>query len=522
MKQKVYADQLRIGMYVCELDRPWTEVGFEPPFELQGFTITSREEIAKVRTLCEYVYVDGHESPEPDEHHVNPSQRPFASQIVEDTGALRNVRYIGSYRYQRKKSSAGANEPESRAERGAPIPRDVKKRFSLPQRHQYEPLKDPPSAESCLYESASTALKIHYVEDVEYRGGEHQAHQETIPELVPVYRTPLLLNSQDHEKYTTIYEDQSPFEEELVTARDVIADAQKIYAKVIQDIQAGRSIDNDPIQRTVQSLVKSVIRNPDALAWLVRLKGCDHNTYFHSVAVSILSLTVGRHLGLTEKDLNDIGTGTLLQDVGTILIPQSVLNKNGKLTAKERALVSQHVEATIDMLGGQDFSIDVMDIIRCHHERHNGSGYPQGISGDLISAFSTIAGMADTYEALINPRPYRPAMTSLDALTAMYDLGGNWFPKAMVEQLIECVGLFPMGSFVLLNTGHIGVVVSRNRIQQLKPKVLMILDGRGTKMDTPESVDLATQPVGDDSVPWKIIQVVEPEDYGLNPSEYFI
>lgn len=510
-------NELREGMYVSELDRPWSEVGFEPPFELQGFTIASREEIETVQRKCEFVYIDV-----PDcvnaENGNNAGAKSFTPQIVERTGELRNVRYIQSQKYQKKQFDKDLDDKQQRFESS---PRGIKKWFSFGRGKNYQSAKDSPVVESCYYESESAALKIRYDGNIEFRDEEQHLINGPPSEILSLHLRAATPNRRETDKDQSGYEDQSSVQEEIAIARDILEDAQGVYARVVQDIRAGRSIDAAKVQHTVGQLVASVIRNPDALSWLVRLKDRNVSTYFHSVAVSILSLTIGRHLGLPEEALNSLGTGTLLQDVGITRIPREVLNKCGELNLKERSLVCRHVDAATEMLDRQDFSVDVMDIVQSHHERHDGSGYPHGLSGNLITPFSTIAGMADTYEALVSLRPHRQALTSFDALTSMYGLGDKWFPKAMIEQLIECVGLFGLGSFVLLNTGHIGIVVSRNRIQQLRPKVLLLLDERGRKIGD-ESIDLATQPIGDDSVPWKILGVVDPEEHGLNPRDFFV
>ncbi|MDH3691324.1 MAG: DUF3391 domain-containing protein, partial [Gammaproteobacteria bacterium] len=521
MKQKVSVYELREGMYVSELDRPWSEVGFEPPFELQGFTIASRGDIEKVQRICEYVYIDVPQCVD-FKNGNDADQKSLAPQIVEHSGELRNVRYIKSQKYRKKKlekdreSDTDLDNKQQRIESSL---RGFKKWFPFSGGKNYQSAKDSPVVASCSYESGSAALKIHYDGNIEFRDEEQQLISEPLPEILSVYLGAATPNRQETDEDQSGYQDQSPFQEEITVAREILKDTQGVYAKIVKDIQAGRPFDADKVQHTVGRLVKSVVRNPDALGWLVRLKDRNVSTYFHSVAVSILSLTMGRHLGLPEEALSSLGTGTLLQDVGIVRIPRGVLNKCGELNSKERSLVCRHVDAATEMLGHQEFSTEIMDIVRSHHERQDGSGYPHGISGDLITPFSTIAGMADTYEALVSPRPHRPAQTSFDALTSIYGLGDKWFPKAMIEQFIECVGLFPLGSFVLLNTGHIGVVVGRNRIQQLRPKVLLLVDEQGNEIPN-QSIDLATQPIGDDSVPWKILEVVEPEKYGLNPREF--
>ncbi|MDH3639706.1 MAG: HD-GYP domain-containing protein, partial [Gammaproteobacteria bacterium] len=321
---------------------------------------------------------------------------------------------------------------------------------------------------------------------------------------------------------STVYSDQCSMEEELSIAQQIATDTETIYRRVLKDIGSGRGIDAKAVAQTVQGLVESVIRNPDALTWLVRLKSRRHYTYSHSMAVCVLALALGRFLGLSKTDLQAIGMGTLLQDIGKLHVPRLLLDKSEKLTSVEKKIISEHVDAGVKMLKETDhIPMEVLDIVKSHHERYDGSGYPHAMHGDMISPFSAIAGMADTYEAMTSQRPYRNALTSLEALTVMYAMRDKAFPAAMIEHLIHCVGVFPVGSFVLLNTGSVGVVISRNRLQQLKPKVLPILDAQGDRVPHAETIDLAEQPADNEDLPWKITRVVDPEDYSLDPAEFF-
>jgi len=130
--------------------------------------------------------------------------------------------------------------------------------------------------------------------------------------------------------------------------------------------------------------------------------------------------------------------------------------------------------------------------------------------------------MADTYEAMTNRRPYRPALNSYEALGELYQMRDKLFPKAMIENLIQCVGAFPVGSFVELNTHHVGVVIGRNQIKQLKPKVMVLLDPNGRRLPTSPTVDLAVQKPGDPSIPSQILRVVDPSEFGMDPREFFV
>lgn len=502
MKKKTFVGDLALGMYVCELDRPWSKAPFEPPFEVQGFFVSSEQELAKVRELCEFVYVDDHvlDAAAGGDIGVRPAapagpNTPAVLPGREPSPHPRqgNVQYLPSFRYRAGliRDSAGQGDLPARRNDYEPVTRTAahkrfrRKKFGLDARNRPE--------------------RVQHADAV--RATQH---------VLTLCRQPA------RDERVMVYADQCTMEEELTFAQQIAADTESVYRRVLNDIQSGRAIDIQRVGQTVQGLVESVVRNPDALTWLVRLKSRRHYTYSHSMAVCVLALAIGRFLGLAKSDLQAIGMGTLLQDIGTLHVPKQLLNKVDKLTVAEMKVISEHVNAGAKMLKNTDyFPTDALDVVISHHERFDGSGYPRGMHGDMISPFSAIAGMADTYEAMTSQRPYRRALTSLETLTVMYDLRDKTFSSAMVEHLIHCVGVFPVGSFVLLNTGAVGVVVGRNRLHQLKPKVLPILDPEGERLAHAEPIDLAAQNNENEAAGLRISRVIDPQEYALDPDEFF-
>ncbi len=512
MKQKTSVNEVEIGMYVSELDRPWGELPFEPPFEVQGFVVSSEADLSQIKKYCQYVFIDtsdeSEQSATPEKHTVRT--------VIEEKGGVRNVRFVSPSKH---KSSIERADRSKFSRQNARIDRQQNpSRARVTRRPDYfwgkwwEKSKKDRSRRRQDEEQPAPRSTVHNL------GKSEPAQTRNSPSRK---KTDILFI--EGESFAPVYPVQCSIEEEIANARDVVNDTFKVYENVVHEIQAGRAPNADAVKQTVTGLVQSVIRNPDALTWLVKMKQQDNYTYYHSMAVCVMALTVGRHLGLPQDELNAMGTGTLLQDIGKIRIPKGILDKTGELTSVERQVLRQHVETGIKMLDRQhELSNETMEIVRSHHERHDGSGYPKGIHGGLITPTTTIAAMADTFQALTSHRPYRPAMTSLDALTKMYELGDGWFPQAMVEHLIQCVGPFPIGTFVMLNTGAIAVVISPNRIRQLKPQVMVVSDSQGNRLEVPESIDLSRQVVGDNSIPWKINRVVDPEEYGLDAREFFL
>lgn len=410
MKKRISVIHVANGMYICGLDRPWTETGFKPPFELQGFHIQNDEEIDAVKAICRYVYID-------------PTQGADCRfEIPED------------------ESTWDDDEPGNLLAADLPPPK---------------------------------------------------------------------------------YEDQATAEEEREAAREVMRDAGQVFNSLLKRTRAGKSIDTEAVKKTVSNLVQSVVRNPDAMMWLLKMKHRDRYSYAHSMTVCVLALTMGRHLGIPQYELNRLGIATMLQDVGRTALPKSLVNKSGEYSEREFELSKVHVEASVAMLREKTTAPDeVIEIVHTHHERFDGSGYPQGLEGHQIGLLSTVAGIADTYAAMTSTRPYREAVTSFTSLMALYEIRNKKFPAAVVEHFIQCIGIFSIGSFVLLNTEEVGIVVARNRIKQLTPRVMLVLDPEGNRIEKLETIDLAEQEEEDDNMRM-ISMVVDPEDYDLDPSEFF-
>jgi HD-GYP domain-containing protein (c-di-GMP phosphodiesterase class II) len=319
------------------------------------------------------------------------------------------------------------------------------------------------------------------------------------------------------------YPEREPLEREVMRAKEILDDMSLVYDQVTRDIESGKTADINAIKNVVGALVESVLRNATASSWLVRLKKQDATAYSHSISVCVLALTLGRFLGLSKKQLNVLGTATLLQDLGKLSIPPYLLSKVERLDAKERELIQLHVHKSIDVIRSMNgVSSKIITVTAAHHERFDGTGYPRGLSQSQIDPLGSISGLVDTYEAMTEDRPYRSAKTGFEALMELYDERGRAHASGLIEQFIQCVGIFPVGGFVKLNTGEVGVVVQRNRIVQLKPRVMILTDAKGEKLPYPQTVDLASQFVLPGRMPKLISKIIDPRDYHIDAGELFL
>ena len=223
------------------------------------------------------------------------------------------------------------------------------------------------------------------------------------------------------------------------------------------------------------------------------------------------------HLGFDEDTLKVLGIGAMLHDIGKMRVPNEVLNKPDELTDAEFEIMKKHVPDGVKYLDNvRGIPQAALEVVRCHHERYDGSGYINGITGEKIGQFGQIGAIVDCYDAITSDRIYRFGMSPHAALKNMYEWRKSSFEPMLLEQFIQCMGIYPIGSLVELNTGEVGVVVTMNRRRRLKPKVVLVLRSNNIPFDMPTTIDLSTQTT-EEGIPYEISMVLEPGTYGINP-----
>ncbi len=281
------------------------------------------------------------------------------------------------------------------------------------------------------------------------------------------------------------------FKKELSEAEGIRHDAEQVVRHFLQNARTGKRIDSEKVLDTVGRMVDSVMRNQDALTSLARLKSFDDYTFAHSVNVCILSLAVGRHMGLEKDDLEQLGLGAILHDIGKMLVPGDLLNKPGRLSEGEFRVMKKHTELGKEVLAGMKCVKEpAMTVVIEHHERFDGSGYHMQLSGSAIHLNARIAGIADVYDAMTSNRVYQKGMRPEDALKRLYHSRGSLFEPELVERLIKCLGVYPIGTCVELNTGEAAIVRMINHSHPLQPMVLLIADMEGKPFPEPLEADL--------------------------------
>ncbi|MDR2198665.1 MAG: HD-GYP domain-containing protein [Deltaproteobacteria bacterium] len=303
--------------------------------------------------------------------------------------------------------------------------------------------------------------------------------------------------------------------------------AYKAYSKALDTSKAlvaacymNKRIEVSEVQENVDELVESVSRNQDALTALIKLRRFDDYTYTHCLNVSVLSISTGKALGLSDEDLRVLGMGTMFHDLGKTRIPAYILNKPGKLTDQEFEIMRTHAALSAEIILEQKLNVDdlVIKVARYHHERMDGSGYPDHLKGNEIPNLATICGLSDVYDALTSDRVYHKGKLPHDALKFIYSLRGTHFEPSWVDRFVQSVGIYPPGSVVELNSGHVGVVMEINHGSLLCPIIKVVADPNGVISNRPKLVNLKDYASNGG---WSIKRVIPPSEAGFDPAYYF-
>lgn len=318
-----------------------------------------------------------------------------------------------------------------------------------------------------------------------------------------------------------VYPEVTSVEQELADAREVYFVLEESIKACLASVHADGSFEPEPLKIAVRSMTRSIVRNPDAMMLLFRIKQKSSHEFNRAVDTAIHMITFGRFLGFPGERLQLLGIAGLLLNIGKVKLPETILHKKEALTAEERVLARNHVVHSAELIRPvRGLPEGVEKIVAEHHERLDGSGYPRGLSGREISVDSAIAGLIDTYSALTSLRPYAEQLSPSNALGALYRLRGTHFSETLVEHFIQCIGIYPVGSAVELNTGEIGVVIAQNLTRRLQPRVMLALD-RDSRPIPHLILDLTSEPKTGSGEPYRIVRTLPRDKLPLDLEKHF-
>jgi HD-GYP domain-containing protein (c-di-GMP phosphodiesterase class II) len=322
----------------------------------------------------------------------------------------------------------------------------------------------------------------------------------------------------------TTYEDICTAEEEMPAATKAHSIVSTLFSDININIERNTKFDIRAAEEVVDTLCESIIRNPDAALLLAQLKTTGKELYDIAIKTSVHLLAFGRHLGLPRKELSLIGLGGLLMDIGKQRLPKEIQTKRSLfLTPNERKLMKAHIsygEQIVTQLS--DATEEVIKIVLQHHERENGSGYPHGLHANQLHPYGRMAAIVDCYEELTWGQSNMPGMRPFHALKELRDNAQNGLSYALVEQFAHCIGTFPVGSLVELNTGEVAIVLAHNRTQRFLPHIMIICDAKKKPYDAPLTLDLRLADTNPAGVQYAIVNDLPQGAYGIDAKKYYL
>ncbi|MBW3568119.1 MAG: HD domain-containing protein [Proteobacteria bacterium] len=307
------------------------------------------------------------------------------------------------------------------------------------------------------------------------------------------------------------------FERELNRAAAVRRHTRQYVDTLLTDVRFGKAIDTQAAKRVVAEMVETITANPDAALWLTQLKQAHDYTAQHCINVSVLSIAFAAHLGYPQDQLQIIGLGALLHDIGKMRVPPHILDKPARLTPQEFEVMRRHPVDGYEMLKATNaIPAQALQIVRFHHERISGKGYPDGLKGDQLSTIVLITAICDVYDALTSDRAYHAGVTADDGLHTMFLMAPSDFGRSLVQEFIRCVGIYPVGSLVQLGTGAVGVVMTKDPKYKLRPVVMLLRDAAGKDYRPRRFVSLASQATLDSRRDWSVARIMDPKKCGID------
>ncbi len=321
---------------------------------------------------------------------------------------------------------------------------------------------------------------------------------------------------------STVYQEAASVEVEMPRAEKAYAGSTSVVSELSRSVETGKSIDSPRAREAATQITDSVVRNPDAMALLTKLQQKSSAILSRAVDISVNMTIFGRFLQLPPETLEVLGMLGLLQDVGKLRLPVE-LATHGPINAAEIELYRTHVNHSSQIVRETPgLPAELSGYVSLHHERFDGSGYPRGLRGDAIALAGQIAGLVDSYDTLTAPKPFGENLSPANALSIVYKGRGTLFHAALVEQFIQCIGVYPVGSVVELNSGDIAVVVAQNMVRRMQPRIMVVKDAKGVPVIPYRILDLMREPKYRPDEPYRIVRSVEDGTVSINAREMFL
>jgi Domain of unknown function (DUF3391)/HD domain len=481
---KIAASRLRAGMFVAELDRPWLDT----PFLLQGFLIDSASELETLQRYCRFVYVDLDLSNPETIGTIRHAEQRTARESSNLTASDRRRQARLRTRLDRRRDVASASADTTGASltalRRTPW-------VELATRERFRDLVRASSGTTVALKDEGLLKRV--LGKIRPRFSRAGVASDASERQMPAALREQLLAWLPAGMELTAYEERMPAPQDVPRAQQALSSGKLALSAVIDDVRHGACARLEPLVRAVDGMVDVAIASADALLWVARPTSPTRRAEDQGVAVAIYMIALGRHLGLPRQLLSQLGQIGMLADIGKAKLPAALLDKPGMLSAAEHSIIKEHVRLGLDAVksGTVRLALNVEEGIAQHHERLDGCGYPKGLKGTEIGPWGRMAAIADCFAALVTSRPYATALPAHDALMSIYQWAGTSFDAALVEQFVQAIGAFPVGSLVELTTGQIAVVSGQRKTCPMQPRVQVLTSPDRQALSVPLEQDLS-------------------------------
>ena len=306
-------------------------------------------------------------------------------------------------------------------------------------------------------------------------------------------------------------------DQEMTKASKLYDDAKSLQHKILNSLTEHKTINVLEAKESTDAIVDSIFRNQDALACMTRLRIKDEYLVEHSLNVSILMTLFAKHLGFDREIIQQLALGAFLHDIGKVLVPPKILHKPGKLTPQEFDIMKGHVELGMEVLKESPNLPEIVgEIVQQHHERLDGKGYPKQLNEQQITQYARMIAIVDSYDAMTAERVYKAGMHPIKAFKILMKEAPNSYDNTLVEQFVNCLGIYPIGTLVKLTSGKLGLISRLNKTQPLLPFIRVFYTTRLNQAIAMEELDLSQAKHKD-----QIDCCIKPGDFNINLLRFF-
>ena len=318
-----------------------------------------------------------------------------------------------------------------------------------------------------------------------------------------------------HDEFRSPVKRTTPATIEIERARHLYLDTTNVVRNLMSAARSGNKVSVDQLRPSAERVVQSAVRNRHALSSISRIKSKDEYTFMHCVGVSALLVSFAIEMGLPEETLEDLAVGGLVHDIGKALVPQQVLNKPGRLDESEFGMMKSHVTHSRELLLGlPGITQNALDVALLHHERVDGSGYPGGVAGDSISLIGRMSAIVDVYDALTSVRVYKEAWEPTHAMKHLFENSGSLYDGDLVQRFVRCIGIYPVGTTVALESGRVGIVIEQTD-SLTRPIVRIVYNRVHRRFERPIDVDMRHNESD------RLAEAIDPAVYGITPTDFY-